>query len=94
MHKCYRCDHIWFERQTTMPKACPQCRSKSWNIEEVRKYKFTKMEIGQTVFEEWFYDNMKKNVRIIRALNQFSYRTKQKFKHYPKPLGMYIERVA
>lgn len=92
MLKCLRCGYQWMQRKVELPKRCPKCISPYWQSLPGRKYIFTKLQPGEVCLEPW-YEDRRKNRLIMYALNQHAYRTKRKFKHYPLPTGMKIERV-
>lgn len=40
-NKCYRCEHIWIQREEGKPAVCPKCKSPYWDRP---KTKFNKDE--------------------------------------------------
>ncbi len=40
-NKCYRCEHIWIQREEEKPSVCPKCKSPYWDRP---KTKFNKDE--------------------------------------------------
>ena len=31
LHKCLRCNHVWYPKSGTEPRVCPKCKSPYWN---------------------------------------------------------------
>lgn len=39
---CDRCKHEWTPRKDEIPEICPQCKSRFWNINEIKDDKIKK----------------------------------------------------
>lgn len=35
--KCFNCGHEWIPRTNTLPKACPACMHRDWNIQKKKQ---------------------------------------------------------
>lgn len=36
--ECFRCDYVWVPRISRMPKMCPRCKRRDWNIRPKKGY--------------------------------------------------------